>query len=332
MTNQDNYCVIMGGGIGSRFWPFSRKTLPKQFLDFFGTGRSLLQQTFDRFQKVIPTENIFIVTNAMYADLVKEQLPEVNEEQILLEPARRNTAPCITWAAYHIRALNPNANIVVAPSDHLILKEDEFLAAIEKGLDFVSRSEKLLTLGIKPNRPETGYGYIQIDEPAGGNFYKVKTFTEKPELELAKVFVESGEFYWNSGLFMWNVNTIIKASEDLLPELASKLAPGKDIYAIQLGMEEESIDVTDGNTAGDTETTDTSASATAEVLATVPEQAAVQLTQTGTAKETATPEPSAPTATATQSTQAETTITESEAGITTIKTPTAHPEELQTNE
>ena len=167
----------------------------------------------------------------MYADLVKEQLPEVNEEQILLEPARRNTAPCIAWAAYHIRALNPNANIVVAPSDHLILKEDEFLAAIEKGLDFVSRSEKLLTLGIKPNRPETGYGYIQIDEPAGGNFYKVKTFTEKPELELAKVFVESGEFYWNSGLFMWNVNTIIKASEDLLPELASKLAPGKDIYA-----------------------------------------------------------------------------------------------------
>ena len=131
----------------------------------------------------------------MYADLVKEQLPEVSENQILLEPARRNTAPCIAWASYHIRALNPNANIVVAPSDHLILKEDEFLAAIEKGLDFVSRSEKLLTLGIKPNRPETGYGYIQIDEPAGGNFYKVKTFTEKPELELAKVFVESGEFY-----------------------------------------------------------------------------------------------------------------------------------------
>ena len=156
MTNMDNYCVIMGGGIGSRFWPFSRKTLPKQFLDFFGTGRSLLQQTFDRFQKVIPTENILIVTNAMYADLVKEQLPELDEKQILLEPARRNTAPCIAWAAYHIRALNPNANIVVAPSDHLILKEEEFRAAIIKGLGFVSHSEKLLTLGIKPNRPETG--------------------------------------------------------------------------------------------------------------------------------------------------------------------------------
>lgn len=230
MTSKDNYCVIMGGGIGSRFWPFSRKTMPKQFLDFFGTGRSLLQQTFDRFNKIIPTENILIVTNAIYADLVKEQLPELGSKQILLEPARRNTAPCIAWASYHIRSLNPNANIVVAPSDHLILKEGEFLAAIEKGLDFVSKSDKLLTLGIKPNRPETGYGYIQIAEQEGDNFYKVKTFTEKPELELAKVFVESGEFYWNSGLFMWNVNTIIKAGEALLPELASKLAPGKDVY------------------------------------------------------------------------------------------------------
>ena len=230
MTNKDNFCVIMGGGIGSRFWPFSRKTLPKQFLDFFGTGRSLLQQTFDRFSKVIPTENILVVTNDLYADLVKEQLPELQPKQILLEPTRRNTAPCIAWAAYHIRALNPNANIVVAPSDHLILKESEFLTAIEKGLAFVAKSDKLLTLGIKPNRPETGYGYIQIAEQTEDNFYKVKTFTEKPELELAKVFVESGEFYWNSGLFMWNVNSIIKAGEQLLPELASKLATGKDVY------------------------------------------------------------------------------------------------------
>ena len=154
----------MGGGIGSRFWPFSRKTLPKQFLDFFGTGRSLLQQTFDRFKQVIPTENILVVTNDLYADLVKEQLPELNSEQILLEPTRWNTAPCIAWAAYHIRALNPNANIVVAPSDHLILKESEFLSAIEKGLAFVAKSDKLLTLGIKPNRPETGYGYIEMGE------------------------------------------------------------------------------------------------------------------------------------------------------------------------
>ena len=231
MTSKDNYCVIMGGGIGSRFWPFSRKTLPKQFLDFFGTGRSLLQQTFDRFNKVIPTENIFIVTNAMYADLVKEQLPELNPEQVLLERARRNTAPCIAWASYHIRALNPKANIVVAPSDHLILKEDEFLEAIGKGMQFVAQSVKLLTLGIKPNRPETGYGYIQIADKEAENFYKVKTFTEKPELELAKVFLESGEFYWNSGLFLWNVNSIINAVEALLPELAAKLMPGKEIYS-----------------------------------------------------------------------------------------------------
>ncbi len=154
ITNKDNFCVIMGGGIGSRFWPFSRKTLPKQFLDFFGTGRSLLQQTFDRFNKVIPTENILVVTNALYADLVKEQLPELNPEQILLEPTRRNTAPCIAWAAYHIRALNPNANIVVAPSDHLILKEGEFLAAIEKGLAFVAESDKLLTLASSPTVPK----------------------------------------------------------------------------------------------------------------------------------------------------------------------------------
>lgn len=230
ITNKDNFCVIMGGGIGSRFWPFSRKTLPKQFLDFFGTGRSLLQQTFDRFKQVIPTENILVVTNDLYADLVKEQLPELNSEQILLEPTRRNTAPCIAWAAYHIRALNPNANIVVAPSDHLILKESEFLSAIEKGLAFVAKSDKLLTLGIKPNRPETGYGYIQVAEHIDSSFYKVKTFTEKPELELAKVFIESGEFYWNAGLFMWNVNSIIKAGELLLPELATKLAAGKDVY------------------------------------------------------------------------------------------------------
>ena len=208
----------------------STEEKPKQFIDVLGTGRSLLQLTFDRFEGVCAPENVWVVTNKRYAALVHEQLPEIPEGNILQEPCRRNTAPCIAWASYHIRSLNPNANIVVAPSDHLILKEGEFLAAIEKGLDFVSKYDKLLTLGIKPNRPETGYGYIQIAEQEGDNFYKVKTFTEKPELELAKVFVESGEFYWNSGLFMWNVNTIIKAGEALLPELASKLAPGKDVY------------------------------------------------------------------------------------------------------
>jgi mannose-1-phosphate guanylyltransferase len=223
----------MGGGVGSRFWPFSRKSLPKQFLDFLGTGRSLLQQTFDRFNKVIPTENIFVVTNAAYAALVKEQLPELGDNQILLEPARRNTAPCIAWASYHIRALNPQANIVVAPSDHLILKEEEFLQSIRSGLEFVASKECLLTLGIKPNRPETGYGYIQIAERSDDGFCRVKTFTEKPELELAKVFLESGEFYWNSGLFMWNVNSIIGAIEQLLPELSNRLAAGADVYGTE---------------------------------------------------------------------------------------------------
>ena len=164
--------------------------------------------TFDRFAKIIPTENIYIVTNESYADLIKEQLPELAEEQILLEPARRNTAPCIAYAAYHIKACNPEANIVVAPSDHLILKEDVFLRDVQKALDFVKRNRALVTLGIKPSRPETGYGYIQSSDTVVDDFTKVKTFTEKPNLELAKVFMESGEFFWNSGLFVWNVNTI----------------------------------------------------------------------------------------------------------------------------
>lgn len=230
MDKNNCYCVIMGGGVGSRFWPCSRKSLPKQFLDFFGTGRSLLQQTFDRFNKIIPTDNIFIVTNALYADLVKQQLPQMKQDRILLEPARRNTAPCILWASYHIRAIDPNASIVVAPSDHLILKEDEFTQAVQRGLEFISKEDKLLTLGIKPNRPETGYGYIQIAEQVGDNFYKVKTFTEKPELELAKLFISTGEFYWNSGIFMWNVNSVIKASEKLLSEVVLKLNAKSDVF------------------------------------------------------------------------------------------------------
>lgn len=227
---KDSYCVIMGGGIGSRFWPFSRETYPKQFLDFFGTGRSLLQMTFDRFSRIIPIENIFIVTNEAYAGLIKEQLPELCDGQILLEPARRNTAPCIAYAAYHIRACNPNANIVVAPSDHLILKEDIFLRDVKKGLDFVKSNKALVTLGIKPSRPETGYGYIQSDDSMPGEFSRVKTFTEKPNLELAKVFYESGEFFWNSGLFLWNVNTIIDAFAKYLPDITARFDLGKEKF------------------------------------------------------------------------------------------------------
>lgn len=227
---ENNYCVIMGGGIGSRFWPFSRTNLPKQFLDFFGTGRSLLQMTYDRFAKILPKENILIVTNASYADLIKEQLPDISDAQILLEPARRNTAPCIAWASYHIRSLNPNANIVVAPSDHLIMKEDAFAATIKEGLDYVAANEALLTLGITPNRPETGYGYIQIGESISENIKRVKTFTEKPNLELAKVFLETGEFFWNSGIFLWNVNAIISEIERQLSDIATLFEKGADKY------------------------------------------------------------------------------------------------------
>ncbi len=226
----DNYCVIMGGGIGSRFWPFSRESYPKQFLDFFGTGRSLLQMTFDRFSKIIPRENIFIVTNEIYASLMKQQLPELSESQILLEPTRRNTAPCIAYAAYHIKACNSNANIVVAPSDHLILKEEVFLHDVAAALEFVKQNKALVTLGIKPSRPETGYGYIQSSDTVLGEFSKVKTFTEKPNQELAQVFYESGEFFWNSGLFLWNVDTIIEAFTNHLPDISSRFDLGKKIF------------------------------------------------------------------------------------------------------
>ncbi|MDR1645274.1 MAG: mannose-1-phosphate guanylyltransferase [Tannerellaceae bacterium] len=226
----DNYCVIMGGGIGSRFWPFSRVNYPKQFLDFFGTGRSLLQMTFDRFAKIIPTENIYIVTNELYFPLIKEQLPIIADKQILLEPSRRNTAPCIAYAAYHIKACNPKANIVVAPSDHLILKEDLFLRDVEKGLVFVKDNAALVTLGVKPSRPETGYGYIQRSEEDEGVFAKVKTFTEKPDADLAQVFYESGEFFWNSGLFLWNVDSILDAFARHLPDVSSRFELGKDLF------------------------------------------------------------------------------------------------------
>jgi len=211
----------MGGGIGTRFWPFSRETRPKQFLDFFGVGRSLLQMTVDRFTKLIPIENIYIVTNQSYAELIKEQLPLLNDNQILLEPARRNTAPCIAYASYHIKACNPDANIVVTPSDHLVLKEEKFIEDVKKGLEFVKDNKTLVTMGIKPSRHEVSYGYIQSSEAKMGEFSKVKTFTEKPDIELAKIFLESGEFFWNSGMFFWNVDTIIEAIRKFLPDIAT---------------------------------------------------------------------------------------------------------------
>ena len=265
--NKNNYCVIMAGGVGSRFWPYSREDRPKQFLDFFGTGRSLLQMTVDRFRPLIPIENVYIVTNVAYKKTILEQIPDLQEKQILCEPARRNTAPCIAYATAHIRALclkragltaknqdwtrpEMQANIVVAASDHLILEEEKFRDTIRKAFDFVSTNKAICTLGMKPTRPETGYGYIQyINErsqselndgmsaakPLNDGIYPVKTFTEKPNLEMAKIFLQSGDFLWNSGIFIWNLQTISEAFRYLLPEVADRFREGE----LLMGTEQE---------------------------------------------------------------------------------------------
>ena len=232
------YCVIMCGGVGSRFWPFSRNDRPKQFLDFFGTGRSLLQMTVDRILPLIPAENIILVTNRDYAGIIREQLPKIKPENILLEPARRNTAPCVCWAAHHIKALDAEASIITLPSDHLILKEETFLRVLEEGMKFVEQGDRLLTIGIPHSSPNTGYGYIQIGHPIKdwNGICKVKSFTEKPDLDMAKVFLESGEFYWNSGMFLWTVKSILRAFERYAPEIANVFDSCENAY----GTPEES--------------------------------------------------------------------------------------------
>ena len=261
MTKKNNnYCVIMAGGVGSRFWPYSRTDRPKQFLDFFGTGKSLLQMTVDRFRPLVPIQNMFIVTNVAYKDLIIQQVPGISESQILCEPARRNTAPCIAYATAHIRCLclkragltaqnqdwsrpEMQANIVVAASDHLILEEDKFRQTIERAFEFTSKHKAILTLGMTPTRPETGYGYIQYlkGEEANGRMderlgvYPVKTFTEKPNLEMAKVFLDSGDFLWNSGIFIWNLETISEAFRTYLPEVADKFRENE----MMMGTEKE---------------------------------------------------------------------------------------------
>ena len=233
--NSSYYCVIMAGGIGSRFWPLSRTKKPKQFLDILGTGKTLIQQTFDRLKSVFPVENIFVVTNEDYNGLVMKQLPEISENQILLEPLRRNTAPCIAYANYKIRQKDSNAVILVSPSDHIILKEQEFIDVIKKGLEFVKGNDALLTLGIQPSRPETGYGYIQINGGKGkielnDSIRKVKTFTEKPNQEMAELFLKSGDFFWNSGMFFWSLGSIQKAFELYLPEIDTLFKEGLELY------------------------------------------------------------------------------------------------------
>ena len=229
----NRYVIIMAGGVGSRFWPLSRRVKPKQFLDIVGTGETLIQQTYRRFKKSCPEENIFIVTNADHKNLVIEQL-KIDPSRVLIEPFRRNTAPCLAYGTFRILKENPNALIAVTPADHLIVKEDVFIEVIQRCFDFAEKNDALITLGIKPDRPETGYGYIQADQkkPVKGfnNLLKVKTFTEKPDIDLAKVFLESGDFYWNSGIFIWNIKAILNAIEKHLPEMYNVFDEGRELF------------------------------------------------------------------------------------------------------
>lgn len=231
---KNHYCIIMAGGVGTRFWPMSVTERPKQFLDILGVGRTLIQQTFDRFKSVCPIKNIFVVTNDIYESLVAEQLPEIPKENIITEPARRNTAPCVAYASYKIHKLNPRAVTVVAPSDHLITKEDTFTKAIKSCIAKAESENCLVTLGIKPTRPDTGYGYIQYKESPvpekDKRMFQVKTFTEKPDLEMAKFFLESGDFLWNSGIFIWSTKSVIESLEQNDPELANVFKEGIEIY------------------------------------------------------------------------------------------------------
>ena len=229
----NNYAIIMAGGVGSRFWPMSTSKMPKQFLDVLGTGESLLQQTYRRLSKICPNSQILILTNTDYRNICLDQLSEIEKENILCEPVRRNTAPCIAYASFKIQKMNPNANIIVAPSDHLITNELEFERIVKECLDVSAMEDCLITLGIKPSRVETGYGYIQFSEETNSInniIKKVKTFTEKPNLEIAKKFLESGDFLWNSGMFIWSVDTIIRSFENLLPEMYDMFIEGNGVW------------------------------------------------------------------------------------------------------
>lgn len=228
------HCIIMAGGIGSRFWPMSKSNRPKQFIDILGCGQTLIQQTYERFSKICPPENILVVTNEKYKDLCIEQLPELNKDQILCEPARRNTAPCIAYANQKIAAKDPHAVIIATPSDHVIFKEDLFYDNILSAINVAQQRPWLLTLGIRPHRPDTAYGYIQYDEmqahPQEKQVKKVKVFTEKPNIDLARSFIESGDFLWNSGIFIWTLESINCAMSKFLPDVYNIFSEGVGIY------------------------------------------------------------------------------------------------------
>ncbi len=228
--NSSTFVVIMAGGVGARFWPYSRANKPKQFLDIVGCGRSLIQLTFDRFKDEVPVENIYVVSNERYKSLINEQLPELSYNQILLEPFQRNTAPCVAYASYKIASKNPEANIIVTPSDHAIFNDKAFINTVNQALTLSASGDKLVTIGIHPYKPETGYGYIQFVDEGDSNAKKVKTFTEKPEIELAKKFLESGDFVWNAGLFVWQAKSIISAFEMLDKDNAILFRELSDVY------------------------------------------------------------------------------------------------------
>lgn len=236
-SNQ-NYCVILAGGKGRRLWPSSREERPKQFIDFFGVGRTQLQTTYDRFTKVIPHENIFICTCKEYVEQVREQLPGIDDHHMLVEPVNRNTAPSVAWANMRIKRANPDANIIITPSDQLVLDEASFMRSLETGISYVSEHDVLLVMGVKPTRPEPGYGYIQMgDLSCKPDVFKVKSFTEKPEREFATMFMESGEFYWNTGIFLVNSHKLTQSFESIFPSVLRNLKVEKPKYSYDEELE-----------------------------------------------------------------------------------------------
>ncbi|MDB2697609.1 mannose-1-phosphate guanylyltransferase [Crocinitomicaceae bacterium] len=251
---KNNFAIIMAGGVGSRFWPMSIPSRPKQFLDVLGIGKTLIQLTFERLERIAPEDQIYVVTNERYVGLVKQQLPQLSADRILTEPMRKNTAPCITYAAAKIYAINKEANLVVAPSDHLIVKEERFERIVNIAIQRAQENDRLITLGIKPTRPDSGYGYIQFHQDGdilGGQIKKVKQFTEKPNRELAEIFLKSGDYYWNSGIFVWRAKTILAAVQKFKPDLYDLFCkdfhvyntPGEKIYTDQAFMACEDISI-----------------------------------------------------------------------------------------
>ena len=229
-TSNQTYVAIMAGGVGSRFWPGSREARPKQFMDMLGVGKSLLRLSFERFLPLCPASNIYIVTNEAYRDLVKQHLPELSDNQIIGEPSRNNTAPCVAYTALKLAGLDPDANMIVAPSDHIVLQEEVFRSKLSQALDFAGQQDALVTLGIQPSRVDTGYGYIQFESAVEPGIHKVARFTEKPDWDTAQQFVNSGQYLWNAGIFVWSLKSILKAYENLSPDIYQILNQGQDLY------------------------------------------------------------------------------------------------------